>query len=63
MIAEKSKYQLNQNSPVRIGKILSKLGYAKGKFNGISKYPVRLQEYSDVEMDQKGISNTQVVEA
>jgi len=62
MIAEKSKYQLLQNSPVKIGKILSKLGYWRGKYNGIYKYPVRLKEYSDVETTQRGVSVGQTID-
>jgi len=63
IIAERSKYQLSQYSPVRVGKILSKLGYSQIKHQGTYRYPVKLKEYSDVDMVQKGIPIKQDVEA
>lgn len=53
-LSERAKYPLNQNSPVRIGKILNKMSFDRIKHNGVYSYPVRMKEYTDVDRDKLG---------
>lgn len=53
VLSERSKYPLNQSSPVRIGKTLKKMNFQQVKHRGVFCYPVILKEFSEVEQDKK----------
>ena len=56
-LAERSTNSRRTN-PVQVGKVLKKLGFPRVKYRGGHCYPVKLKTYTDVEMVQRGITES-----